>query len=89
MRRALVNLMEMAPEEDRPTYIGLNSALRAIPQAVAPIIGGLIVEDHGYDLAFLASALFSAVSVVILARVRQKPRSYVKASIRRNLLKRF
>jgi MFS family permease len=82
-------LMEMAPEEDRPTYIGLNSALRAIPQAIAPIVGGLIIETHGYDSAFLASAFFLMVSVFILARVRQKPRGFVKAPIRRNLLKRF
>ncbi|MEM4609777.1 MAG: MFS transporter [Thermoproteota archaeon] len=82
-------LMEMAPEEDRPTYIGLNSALRAPSQAIAPVIGGLIIEKYGYPPAFLASALFSTVSTVILARVRQKPRRSAEASILGKLLKRF
>jgi MFS family permease len=82
-------LMEMAPEEDRPTYIGLNSALRAPFQAIAPLIAGVVVEKYGYPPAFLASTVFSTVSTVILARVRQKPRSCVKASIWGKLLKRF
>lgn len=81
-------LMEMAPEEDRPTYIGLNSALRAPFQAIAPIIGGLVIEKYGYTPAFLASTLFATVSTVVLARVRQKPRVRVKASLREKL-KRF
>ncbi len=82
-------LMEMAPEEDRPTYIGLNSALRAPSQAVAPIIGGLVIEKYGYPPAFLASALFSTASTVVLARVRQKPRGPAGHSILGRLLKRF
>jgi len=82
-------LMEMAPEEDRPTYIGLNSALRAPSQAVAPIIGGLVIEKYGYPPAFLASALFSTASTVVLARVRQKPRGPAGPSILGRLLKRF
>jgi len=82
-------LMEMAPEEDRSTYIGLNSALRAPFQAIAPLIAGVVIEKYGYTPAFLASAAFSTVSTVILVRVRQKPRSRVEASIWGKLLKRF
>lgn len=81
-------LLEMAPEEDRPTYIGLGSALKAPPQAVAPLIGGFIIENYGYTPAFLVAASLAAVSTAILARVGHKPPFHVKASPQK-LLKRF
>lgn len=82
-------LMEMAPEKDRPTYMGLSSAIKSPFIAIAPIMGGFIIDEYGYLPAFILSLVFATISTIILAMVRQKPRAGVEVSIREKLIKRF
>ncbi|MGQ9479229.1 MAG: MFS transporter [Thermoproteota archaeon] len=81
-------LMEMAPEEEVPTYIGLNSALKSLFLAAAPLFGGLMIEEYGYTLAFMVSFLFSAVSTILMAMVKHEKRIHREA-LREKLIKRF
>lgn len=82
-------LMEMAPEEERPTYIGLNSALKAPFLAIAPLIGGLLIEEYGYYLTFIVSTIFATLSAITLAKVKQKPRARIGISLREKFIKLF
>ncbi|MBO3839578.1 MAG: MFS transporter [Thermoproteota archaeon] len=81
-------LMEMSPEEERPTYIGLSSALKSPFLAIAPLIGGFMIERYGYFVTFITSLFFAVFSTIILAKVRTRP-AYVEIPLRERLIKRF
>jgi MFS family permease len=65
-------LLELAPEPERPTYIGLTNTALAPLTFVAPLAAGLMTERLGYAAIFVAAAVLSAAGlVVLLARVRE------------------
>jgi MFS family permease len=80
-------LMEMAPEDERPTYIGLSSALKSPFLAIAPLIGGLMIEKYGYFPTFIVSAVFATISTIILMKV--SPRAPVEILMREKFIRRF
>ncbi|MDW8033443.1 MAG: MFS transporter [Nitrososphaerota archaeon] len=81
-------LMQMSPDNERPTYIGLSSALKSPFLAIAPIIGGLIIEKYGYIPAFMISLFFAIASTLILTKVRTQP-IRVEMPLQERLIKRF
>ncbi|MEM1557534.1 MAG: MFS transporter [Thermoproteota archaeon] len=81
-------LMEMSPEDERPTYIGLSSALKSPFLAIAPLIGGFMIEKYGYLITFITSLFFTLSSTIILAKVRTRP-AHVEIPLRERLIKRF
>lgn len=81
-------LMQMAPEDERPTYIGLSSALKSPFLAIAPLIGGMIIERYGYFPTFVTSLVFAIASTIILAKVRT-PSVHVEVPLRERLIKHF
>lgn len=72
-------VMEFSEPEHRPTYIGLGNTVTGIGGAVAPLIGGIIAV-YSYDLLFLTSALFSALTLLILYFGMKEPRKHVQRS---------
>lgn len=80
-------LMEMAPEDERPTYIGLSSALKSPFLAMAPLIGGLMIEEYGYFSTFIVSMIFATISTIVLTKV--KPRVHAEIPMREKLIRRF
>ncbi|MGB9682862.1 MAG: MFS transporter [bacterium] len=46
-------ILEIAPSERRPTYIGINNVLISPFLAISPILGGYIADKYGYLLVFL------------------------------------
>jgi len=58
--------LEFGTEENRPTYVGLANTLIAPTAILAPIFGGWLANLHGYQAAFLASALMGILTLALL-----------------------
>lgn len=61
-------LLEFAPEERRPLYVGFMNSL-SFPFMLSPALGGLIVYAFSYEALFAASAVFAVVSVILSIRL--------------------
>ena len=57
-------LMEAAPEEMRPAYIGLGNTIASV-MALAPIAGGWLLEATSYTTLFGVTALLVGLSFVL------------------------
>jgi len=57
-------ILEYAPDERRPLYIGLTNTLGALTM-IAPAIGGLLVRCISYPSAFIASICFAVLAMVL------------------------
>src|SRR5581483_4096774 len=56
---------ESAPRDRMPNAIGLVQTAQRLGPAVGPVIGGILAGLVGLRLAFLATALFYAVALVV------------------------
>ena len=73
-------VLELAPEEDRPTCLGLSSSVVAPFILLAPFLAGTLADSKGLTWVFGVGALLSALSAgIYLLRVRE-PRHAGKAS---------
>lgn len=70
---------DFAPDEERPTYIGVASTARAPFAIVPPLLGGFLADGLGYSTVFLASAAAAAVGGAIVWRGVVEPRRHVHA----------
>ncbi|MGI6375989.1 MAG: MFS transporter [Anaerolineae bacterium] len=61
-------MLEYAPDERRPLYIGLTNTLGAITM-VAPTIGGLLVRSVSYPAAFIVSIVFALAAMALSFRL--------------------
>lgn len=59
-------ILEFAPPDRRPTYIGINNILISPALALSPLIGGIIAENFGYHYVFLVSLIANAIGLSIL-----------------------
>jgi MFS family permease len=53
-------------EQDRPAYIGVANTFIAPFTFLAPVIGGLLADQRGYQVTFLVSALAGLVTLAFL-----------------------
>jgi MFS family permease len=61
-------LLELAPEERRPLYVGfMNSA--SFPFMLSPALGGWIVHVFSFESLFGVSIVFAVVSLLLSARL--------------------
>jgi MFS family permease len=68
-------VLEMAPEQERPTYLGLSSTVVAPFILVAPVLAGTLADSMGLKAVFGAAALLSAASAATyLLRVTEPRR---------------
>ncbi len=65
-------LMDIAPEDQRPSYIGFSTAF-TVPLAIAPMLYGWGADLFGYQPAFV-SALVLAVAALYLFLQLPEPR---------------
>lgn len=61
-------LWAISPDAERPAYSGYLNAIIA-PAALAPLVGGLVVEIWGLGSVFAASALFATLQIVLARRL--------------------
>ncbi|MGD8413299.1 MAG: MFS transporter, partial [Candidatus Latescibacterota bacterium] len=62
----MMYLLEFAPEERRPLYVGFMNSI-SFPFMLSPALGGWIVQAYSFQYLFAVSAFFAAVSVVLSA----------------------
>ncbi len=69
-------LLESAPAERRPFYVGFMNSL-SFPFMLSPILGGLIVATLGYRALFLIGGLSAVGNIVASARLHEPRRRVV------------
>jgi MFS family permease len=67
--------LEFSSEADRPAYIGLANTLVAPSTMLAPIIGGWLADQAGYQATFLFSAVAGVLTLLVLFLAVSDPRS--------------
>jgi len=71
-------LLESAPPERRPFYVGFMNSL-SFPFMLSPILGGLVVATLGYRTLFAIGGLAAVGNVVASARLKEPRRRLVAA----------
>jgi MFS family permease len=63
-------LLEIVPDDQRPTYMGLaNTALGLV--TFLPVLGGWLVANIGYGGTFVAALMFATLGLLASARLRE------------------
>ena len=71
-------VLEFAPEEARPTFIGLTNTILAPVTFVGPVFGGWIAGQFGIEWLFGVSLILGAVAAAMLALFVREPRHFAK-----------
>ncbi len=72
-------LLEIAPADDRPIYIGFTNTIVGIV-LLASSVGGLIVDITGFNVLFLLALAFYAVALFLTLRLHE-PRAEARQRI--------
>jgi MFS family permease len=67
-------VLEMAGDEERPTYLGLSSTMLAPFLLVAPFVAGMLADAAGLRSVFAAAALLSGLAAAAYLLRVQEPR---------------
>ena len=63
-------VLELAPPEERPTYIALTNTLCGVLM-VAPVLGGWIIQATSYPVLFAVTAVSVALGLVLTFRLEE------------------
>lgn len=63
-------------ETERPTYIGLSNTLITPATIFAPILGGWLVDNLGFEPTFMLSAVIGIITAGILMFIVKDPRPH-------------
>jgi len=58
--------LEFGNIDEKPTYVGLCNTLLAPAAILAPLLGGLLADLHGYQVTFYVSIGFSLLTLALL-----------------------
>jgi MFS family permease len=64
--------MEFAPAHRRPTYVALAGAGYGLVAAAAPLLGGQVIAQLGYEWLFAGSAAVSLAGALVLTGRRRR-----------------
>lgn len=67
-------LLELAPEGERPTYIGLTNTMLAPVTFSAPLVAGLMVDRLGFPAVFACAAGVGTLGLAVLLGRVTEPR---------------
>jgi MFS family permease len=70
-------VLELAPPQERVTYIGLTNTLSGV-LAVAPLVGALVIENLSYMGMFVIVALLLLASLVTAAQMTEPRKSAMR-----------
>jgi len=63
-------LLEIVPEDERPTYIGLANTMLGVVTFL-PVLGGWLVTRIGYSGTFVTSLMFALLGLLASAQLRE------------------
>lgn len=66
--------IEFAPDEDRPTYVGLANTVTTPLGVAATLVGGLLADASGYQAVFAVAAVITVLAGSVLVLRVQDPR---------------
>lgn len=78
-------LMDIAPEDQRPSYIGFSTAF-TVPLALAPVVYGWGADVLGYQPAFVTALVLSLAALYLFLQLPE-PRDDLDADDLRNSLR--
>ncbi|MDA8218341.1 MAG: MFS transporter [Dehalococcoidales bacterium] len=67
-------ILEFGGAEDRPTYVGLAGTLMAPVALGAPLLGGVLADNVGYEVVFATAAALAFLNLLCLATLVREPR---------------
>ncbi len=67
-------VMELGPESERPTYMGLARTVTGPMMLIAPILGGWIAATWNYSALFATAFVFSIAGTLVFGLRVQDPR---------------
>ncbi|MFW6438278.1 MAG: MFS transporter, partial [Armatimonadota bacterium] len=77
-------LMDIAPEEQRPSYIGFSTAF-TVPLALAPVVCGWVADVAGYQPVFITALVLSAGALYLFLQLPEPRDSVDRQQLRRLL----
>ncbi len=70
-------LLELTPQEGRPTYVALYQVIVGLGMTVGPVLGGVLVDYLGYTGLFWLSGVLRAVTAGLFAFFLPKTRPHL------------
>lgn len=71
---ALTFIIDLAPADQRPTYVGLANAAQAPVAIGAPLLGAALADARGYPPLFVLTALLALLGALLILRAVRDPR---------------
>lgn len=65
---ALTFIIDLAPADQRPTYVGLANAAQAPCALAAPLLGAALADARGYPALFALTAILALAGAALVAR---------------------
>jgi len=65
-------LLDISPEKERPTYVGLMNTLTA-PMMLIPMLGGYLIDLTAFEVVFAISALSGFITMWLASGLEGKP----------------
>lgn len=72
---ALTFIVDLAPPDQRPTYIGLANAAQLPCALAAPLLGAALADARGYPTLFVLTAILAIAGAVLVLRFVRDPRA--------------
>ncbi len=72
---ALTFIVDLAPVDQRPTYIGLANVAQVPGALAAPLLGALLADARGYPTLFALTAAVAFGGAILVARFVRDPRA--------------
>ena len=79
---AIALTLDFGEEHEKPLYIGLANTLVAPASLLAPVVGGVLVQQFSFHATFLMSALAGLLMVLVLQFGLYDPRYAGKLKIK-------
>ncbi len=76
-------LMDIAPQQQRPSYVGF-AHLFVVPVGIVPVIFGWLAEAVGFQVVFAIAIVLAAIAVILSLRINE-PRDQLTAEQLHNL----
>jgi predicted MFS family arabinose efflux permease len=67
-------VLEIAPPDQRPTYVGLYNTLGGTLVTIVPVLGGWLLQSTSYPVLFSVAAIGAFASLVVSLGLREPRR---------------